>query len=367
MQVRQVRLADLPSVSAIMTAVGWRAYTEERWQRDVQANPALAPGDPASPGWVLEHDDRIVGFIGNLIQRYHWAGRLLRAATAWGYIVAPEGKPGALRLVQAFASQPQVDLLLATTATLHVPQVLGLFRFERLPQPDYDVAYYWITHTRGLLAARLRRGGLPAGLAALAAWPAAPLLWLEGRARGRRPRPPAGDVRIERLGAEQVGEEFDALWRRKLAQTDRLISVRNGAVLRWQFSPRLRDVPPVLLAARRGDGLVAYAALLRGDRPEVGLRRIRIADLLALDDDPLAIRALLAAAWRHAARERVHMLELDGLPAHIRRIARESAPRPWRKPAFPFLFRATDPALHAALGSEDRWYTSLLDGDGAFS
>jgi hypothetical protein len=123
-------------------------------------------------------------------------------------------------------------------------------------------------------------------------------------------------------------------------------------------------VAPVLLAARRDGALAGYAALVRSDKPDNGLRRWQVADLLAPGDDPEVVRALLRAAWEHARRDGADMLEVFGMPASLRPLVLEGHPLRWPKASWPYLYKAKDPALQESLRSPDAWYPTLLDGDG---
>lgn len=365
MRVREARQDDLPSVSRLMQVVaGWQAVTGRRWERDWERNPALAADDPPlAHGFVLEADGGIAGFLGSLIQIFEFRGAPLRAATIWGFVVDPEARGGSMQLLRAFTRQPHVDLLLATTATVQVPEILSLLKFQRLPVADYDVGLYWVTGARGLVASNLRRVGWPGWAASAAGGLLAPALWAETRLRARRP-PGAAGVAIETLAPARAGAEFDALWQRVRESDDRLALRRSAELLRWHFAPEGWEVAPVLLAARRDGELQGYAALVRADKTDNGLRRWQVADLLAVGDAPDVIRALLAAAHEHARRDGADMLEVFGMPASLRPLVLEGRPRTWPKASWPYLYKAKDAAIAEALRSPDAWYPTLIDGDG---
>jgi hypothetical protein len=269
-----------------------------------------------------------------------------------------------MHLVRAFSRQQNVDLLLATTATLRVPEILGLMKFERLPVPDFDVGLYWVTGTRGLVASALCKMGAPRALAVPGAAVLAPALWMATRLSQRWPPLQPDGPEIDTVAPAAAGSEFDALWDEKRKADGRLAVVRTAAVLRWHFAPTGWAVPPVLLTARRRGKLVGYAALVRSDKPDTGLKRWQVADLLALGDDATVIRTLLRAAYDHAVADGAYMLEVFGCPANIRPIIQESRPRTWKKPSWPYLYKVADPQLREALRSPSAWYPTLIDGDG---
>jgi hypothetical protein len=234
-----------------------------------------------------------------------------------------------------------------------------------MPQPGYDVAYYWITRPAGFLAAGLRKKGVPRALGFPLALAGAPLVWTEGRLRGRgRGAPATRHVQLRVLSVDDVDDHFDELWERKVAEGPKLLAERTSETLRWHFSRPVAS-PPFFVAAFDGDRLEGYATVIRQDSSQLGLRRARIADLLVAGDDASTIRELLGASIREAGARGADMVELVGFPAAVRAVAKELRPFELSGPAWPYHFRATDRGLQRELESAELWHASLFDGDGS--
>jgi hypothetical protein len=366
MGVREVEFEDLPAVAELFVAAGWQAPRRQDWMRLWVENPAVKIDRPRPcRGWVLEKDERLVGYMGNLTQLYSWEGRILRSATATHFFVLPEFRGLSLQLVLPFVRQQHVDLLLNTTASAEASQVFRFLKFARLPQPDFDVSMYWVSQPVGFVRAALRKKGLPLLLARVSAPVAGPVLGLEHWLRGRRPKSPGThDITIDAGGAEVIGAEFDEFWNSKRAESGRLLAVRSAEILRHRFGQEGRAQPPRVIRAWRGERLVGYTICVRFDTPEIGLKRLRFADLMADQDDPLVVQELLAAAVQEARQARVDMLEVIGYPTHIRELLELARPLHWKRESWPYLYKTDDPVLQAALESQSTWYPTLLDGDG---
>jgi hypothetical protein len=366
MSVREVTFDDLNAVDRLFEAAGWAVPSREHWSRLWIDNPAVQiPRPRPSCGWVMEQNGRVIGFLGNLAQLYKWQGETLRSATAFCFFVLPEFRGSSLQLVLPFIRQSNVDLLLNTTASPEASQIFQFLKFARLPQADFDVSYYWATHSAGFLGAALRKKDVPRPISDLLAAATAPALWLENRLRSRCMAPPRSSAtRIDVVRAEEAGAEFDDFWQRKSAEKNQLLAVRTSEVLRHRFAGESRSHPPQIIRAWDGQRLVGYAILVRADTDKIGLKRCRLADLMAERDDPTIVQDLLAAAYGQTRRHGIHMFEIIGYPAHIRRIVEYGRPYRLRNEAWPYLYKAHNPTLHAALGSADAWYATLLDGDG---
>jgi hypothetical protein len=133
--------------------------------------------------------------------------------------------------------------------------------------------------------------------------------------------------------------------------------------LRWHFKPGAQVGTTVVIGARRRGRLDGYLALMRTETPNIDLVRARIADLLVAADDAHVVDALLAEAYRWGAERGCHLLELIGLPAAIRRGAEKSRPFSRPLPTQPFVYKALNADVQAALRSEAAWYPSMYDGD----
>jgi hypothetical protein len=363
---REVEFGDIDSVVALYREVGWPAPTVQSWQRLWIDNPALEGGQfHQVRGWVLEEGARVVGFLCNLAQTYRFGERRLRAAVASAMVVSPEYRGESMKLVMAYARQPDVHLLLNTTAAPQTSKIFEFFKFRRIPHPGYDLSYYWVLRSGNFLRAGLLKKAVPKSLTGIAGAALAPLLWAEMIVRRRGPRAGRGIHTVNIISADEVGDDFDDLWRRRLVESKKLFADRTSTTLRWHYAAAGRTHPAKLLCVRNGSQLIGYAALVRRDSEHIGLRRAYLADIFVERDDPETIQILLAAAVLQARMDGAAMIEVVGFPEHIRQILRASRPFELRNESWPFLYWARDPELHKVLTEPTLWYPCLFDGDGS--
>ena len=182
-------------------------------------------------------------------------------------------------------------------------------------------------------------------------------------ARRRRPNRPSGATELSICEIDQIGEEFDGLWARKTRERARLLGVRTAEALRWHFrqSPGARWAKAAAAAARAV--WPATRSSCGWIRRSLGLARIRIADLLAENDDGTVIDDLLWASYQQARREGVSVLELVGYPGGIRGPFARRKPYSRQLESWPYFYRAFATELQAGLRSEQAWYACPYDGD----
>ncbi len=360
--VREVQLTDVDQVSRLTEQLGWGPTTLARWERLWRDNPAT--DDRTAGGWVLEESGQIVGYLCNIARRYRFGETILRAASAGSLVVLPEYRGLSLQLFLQYAKQPHVDLLLNTTAAPHVAKICEFLKFDRIPQPDYDVSLYWVVNAREFVGAALRKKRVPAPLVHLGSGLAAPAA-LYFRWKHRLDAAPPAGVRLTTTTPAGIDESFDKLWHRVTGSRERLLAFRDSASLRWHLTHDSSSQWPFLVTAHRGDNLVGYTAVVRQDAPHLGLTRARFADVFVDDDAASLTGAIIARSVLEAAQRNVAMVELIGFPPPLRKASTELRPFELRSGSWPFLYRAREPSLHRLLARQEVWYASLFDGDGS--
>lgn len=385
--VREVEFADVEAVGQLADTVGWERPTAADWNRLWVDNPALGRHpERFRRGWVLVSGDKLVGYLQNVVQQFSFRDRVYLAASAGSLVVLPEFRGGTMQLVAAFIKQPGIDLLLNTTATCTSASIFQFFKFQQVPQPEYDVSFYWVCRGTGFLQAALRKKNVPAWIARLAGIAGGTAVGFGLRAIGRRPRRPDSKLRTVVLSPAKVGVEFDDLWKRQAASEPRVWAVRDAEAVRWHYLRQPEQPRTFLVSAyddprgsddggdrqagnsshgpSRGSRLVGFVAVAQHDAPHLRLRRARVADLFVEGHDPATIDLLLHAAYQEATRRGTHMLGVVGFPEQIRQRVKLGRPHSLRNGAWLYWYKSNHPDLTDALRDPAAWYACLFDGDG---
>jgi hypothetical protein len=340
-----------------------RAYFNNLWN----TNPAIqaAKSKPAL-GWVLEDAGDMFGFFGNVPLLFEFAGQpvIVSDASLWG--VHENFRSETPRLAEAYFGQTNVDLLLVTMAIKPTRRIFERHGASPVVQPDLDQVLYWVIDGGGFVRAGLRKRGLGGMASFFCSILGGMVLNARLRLFGRRPFASLDGITIIRPDEIDVG--FDDLWQRKCKEyPGRMLANRSATALKWHFNVgRFSDKTRIICLRQPnedGGNLQGYAALVREDAPEIGLKRIKIADLFVAGDDVTAINTLLAAAYEYAMAQRCHVLEVVGLPENLRQCVLSHKPLDRQMPTFPFYFKAINPNLEVPLSGVDGWYITPYDGD----
>ncbi|HEY0102005.1 MAG TPA: hypothetical protein VGB60_00895 [Brevundimonas sp.] len=238
--LRQVVAGDWTSLNDLHRWAWFPQRSERGWQW-------LHSFGQGYPGWVLEDEQGVCGYLGNIRQNYTLANARFQAATGYSLIVLPRAKGGSKALLDAFRSQP------------------GVFATSIFNGNDRSAAIYE------------REGFSPfpeAWANAKIVWPLAPMTILSERVarlqfRDRRPprelfcasTRPSVPSRMEPLVALDPWLEADSieLFHEELCRSQTVVADRSAAALQRRFSDPDQTVAPVLFGWKESGRLSAIA------------------------------------------------------------------------------------------------------------
>ena len=256
-----------------------------------------------------------------------------------------------------------VELELFRRAIAPVGKIGRAFKSEPLPHEDYEGVLFWVLQPYSFVQAVLKKLRLGPTLSYVGAALGSFLVGTDRILRRRWPKGSSGDLRVTEIALSEIGNDFDNLWIEKVSEKPRLFAERSPAMLRWHFEvPGDKGSVRVLCCSRNGS-LLGYAVIRNEPADETNLRKSTIADMLAKDDDPTVMAALLRAAYRHAQQAGSHILEVLGFPPSIRRVWSQSRPYIRKYPTPLFAYKAMNPTLQKAIAVGETWYASPFDGD----
>jgi len=351
--VRPASIEDADKVYAFQLSHRLTALRPAAWRQFWLSCPFRTQFENIPLGWLLENGQQVVGVLGNVHMLYELDARHLKAAITSGWLVDPEHRNGSLQLLNAYFQQKGIDLWLSDTANATTSKILTVLKVERIPAPEYDAPLLWPIHTRAFASAGLRQRGVPApGLLGL---PVGAALKAVGWFKYRNERYPSQVHKVKFFD-----ERFDSLWDRIRAASVRLRAVRTSSILQWRFQLELADGSAVILV-HGDDELQGYAVLLRNFREHLRLTVSDVADLQAVNDNPIVLKDLLLASM-HVARERgADALKFAGGQGTKRTVALSLRPYSYRTDDWQLFYRAAGSDLSAALRSRELWDISAFE------
>ena len=156
--MRKVEAADLPGVDALMVEAGFKVRSAAGWKWLWHENPEGRGG--SAHGWVVVQAGLVVGYLGNLVRRMTWRGEDLTVGVSADWYVRESARSRSMHLLRAFFKQPDVDLVVSTTANAASAPVYGSYKAKAPSQPSFRAARLWLASDGPLLAGVARDKGL---------------------------------------------------------------------------------------------------------------------------------------------------------------------------------------------------------------
>jgi hypothetical protein len=357
-KLREATLGDYEQIAAIQTRNGLSRRTRENWLAFWRDNPIHRQHEGKWPiGWVLEDtENKVVGWIGNLLSTYHFRGSNLLSATPSPWVVDEPYRSYSLTLFNRFTTQKDVDLLMNSTAHTSISRLFG---FLKVPVGSWDKSAFWITNYCGFMRMTLSTKAVP--LATGLSYPlGAALAFRDGF---RIDRQPFSTFTPEIEVCSTFDTRFDDFWEElKRQRGDVLLAERTRETFLWHFRDKLTHGRVWILAASKDSRLIAFA-ILDEEGNAFGLRRVRLVDFQALPGFEDMIYQFLSRALNRCRSEGIHMLEVTGCWLDRPGLPRIVPPYHRSLPLWVSYYKATNNEFSTALQDPRVWAPSSFDGD----
>lgn len=152
--IREVADKDfVPLAEFLPQGLPFKTTTKETWLRRFPLwwakNPAYEPQIPK--GWILEHETKIVGFIGNIPVKFLIRGEIKTAAAAVSWYVDPSVRGlTSIRLFHEYLKQKHASLFLFNTDRSELVPILFKNKFREYILPRSQTEYGYIVNRKNV-------------------------------------------------------------------------------------------------------------------------------------------------------------------------------------------------------------------------
>ena len=319
MSLRPFESDDFAAVNTLHRDVWWPERSDAGWQW-LAANPARADID-APAGWVVERSDanggpkEVAAFIGNMVQRV-WKDDVVRhVATGFSIIVPPAMRGQSRQLIRAVLNQPHIAAGYTLNANSRSAPLYSRHGMAAWPARTHDLKLSWVIDPIDCLRSRFLREAvrraphLTDPYRERFMWSGRPSLAHRALGRARPLRYPS---QVTALTDLTDGSLYGDFWQ-SLKGEGRVVGDRSPEILRWRISDPDQTEPPVMLAYSRDGVVTGFAMAVLAKATPIDPLVLEILDLVALQDEPHAIPALMRglidlARARGAAKVRLQVV-----------------------------------------------------------
>lgn len=319
MSLRPFESRDFAAVNALHRGVWWPERSVAGWDW-LAANPARMDID-APAGWVVEHEYPTEGphhaaaFIGNMVQRVWKDDVMHHVATGFSVIVPPTMRGKSRQLIRAVLNQPNIAAGYTLNANPRSAPLYSRHGMAAWPARTHDLKLSWVIDPIDCLRSRFLREAVRR--APRLADPYRERFMRSGRpsladrALGRA-RPLRYPSQVTALTDLTDGSLYGDFWQ-SLKSEGRVVADRSPEILRWRTSDPDQTTPPVMLAYTRNGAVTGFAMAILTKATPIEPVVLEVLDLVALQDEPHAIPALMRglvdlARARGAAKVRLQVV-----------------------------------------------------------
>lgn len=359
-EVREAVFDDYEKINLLTNRNGMGGLKYEEWEHRWKFNPALADIKDWPMGWVLENNEEIVGYFGNIPVLYEFKNKRLLAGVSTSWCVDADYRNYSLLISKCYFTQQKADILFNTTANAESGKVLSFFKAKKVPADSYNVPFFWIANYQKFASSVIKKKKLP--IADIFSYPLSCAIFAADKLRRKNRFLKRTNREIH--CQESFDENFDIFWE-KLRHThyDKLLCVRDRQSLAWHFKYSIVNNKIWIFVSKDKNSISSYAIFCRADTPEIGLKRVRLVDFQTTDDEPDILMEMISHGIKRCKKEGIHVLEVIGFNLGKRKIMEKYSPYTRILPTWPFYYKAQNEVLSAELENPDTWDPCLLDGD----
>lgn len=363
--IRPLQENDLEPVSKLFICQGMRPLDKTRWQLLFIDNPAMAEHPQHTPGWLIQSGQNIVGAFLNIPLLAWMNQEKINICTMASFCVMPDFRHHSLELAVEFFEQEGTRLLIDTTASEAVAKIFELFKGHPMPQSTFIHVDYWVIRDKPFLNSALQIMNWPKTMAVIAS----SLLLFPFKIYKAIRQPYATCLKhsFVQFNKDTIGthqQAYQQFWNKVQSTHKELLHDRCVETLMWHLEVGGHKEHTECFLGFNGE-IVETLLILGQDRiEEVGLSRLKIVDLITLNQEPQSIVHTLNFARTRALERNADILEFyGGVPATRNNDSGSKAfHRTLENNPYCFAFpEELEPIPE--LNHAKAWYPTLYDGD----
>ena len=144
MKIREVHIKnDYEQIKELHSKYNLKILSRDEWSKFWLENPYLSQSkDVYHHGWVIEDNNKIFGYLGNLIKEYYFNEEKIIAACIHAWVVDNKYRWQAFLLIRKFFAQKNIDIFLNTTANAATKKIWLKYDAKKMPLKNFQKAMF---------------------------------------------------------------------------------------------------------------------------------------------------------------------------------------------------------------------------------
>ena len=362
--LRPFKASDLGQVIELKVKLlrSSRSHDEAKriWDWAFDGNPFSSSHIPH--GWVLEHEGRIVGNIGQVAVPTKVGPRTIVSHACRDFAVEEGYRPYGIALASKFWRNAGAPFLVTTTASeaaYHIHKALGAKEL-------ISAKTTWLSVRRSknilrMLLGRRKELGSKALDTDLLLTVVSSLVTHLVLGWGSHLTTSKGRLRLEEV--REFGPEFDSFWQ-DVSPSYSVLVARDSRYLNWRYVQYPLSKPHAFAAHDASGKLRGFTIVQLSVFRD--MRVAEITEIFTRSGDQVAQQDLLYAALSYASKQEADVITVARCSPEIGRLLRKNLFLRRRLKYSPYLYRDNQGISPDVLADERNWFISTGDPDSSF-
>jgi|TARA_Y100000294_G_scaffold176927_1_gene200754 hypothetical protein len=358
--IREVVKDDYNQIKELHKKFDLKILNESDWSKFWSQNPYFLESKKHTPvGWVIEDNNRVVGYLGNLVKEYYYKKEKIIIAFLHGWVVDTKYRLEAVLLFRKFFNQENIQIFMNTTANEATANIWSKNISKKVPLKNFQNALFVILDLEKFIYSyfEYKKINISKFIKKIIFY------FFKIFFSNKISRWKKLDVTSEANLNSTIDKKFDQFWKLYKADCENyLLLSRTTNWIKWHFQKKIDEDNAWIISLNDNNQLLGYAVCSDTSNNKINLKRISIVDLVSLGDNEKIYLSLMKKCILEAKKRNYHTIEFIGYKNLKRKIFSKFKPFK-RKLAFPFFYKSKNQTYENFLKKDEIWDPSLIDGD----
>ena len=358
--IREVIKDDYDQIRELHKKFNLKILNESDWIKFWYQNPHLLESKTYTPvGWVIEDNNNIVGYLGNLVKEYNYKDEKIIIAFLHGWVVDKKYRLEAVLLFRKFFNQENIQIFMNTTANEATANIWSKNTAKKIPLKNFQNILFIILDLEKFIDSFFEYKKIKMNKFIKKIILQSFKIFFSNKISYWKKL----DANLRTNLNNVIDKKFDQFWNSyKIDCENYLLLSRSTNWIKWHFQKKIDDNDAWIISLNDNNKLLGYAICSDTSNNKINLKRISIVDLVSLGDNEKVYLSLIKKCILEAKKRNYHTVEFIGYKKLKREIFSKFKPFK-RKLAFPFFYKSKNQTYENFLKKDEIWDPSLIDGD----
>ena len=361
MNVRKVSIKDYKKIKLLFKRNNLKILNFKRWKNLWLKNPFFKNKKiDWVKGWVIEHNNIIVGHFGSFPTYYNLHKKLYKCSVLYGWVVDKKFRSFSILLLKKIYTQSNVDFFLGSTTNVRAGTIMKSLESKQIPLDQLKHTSFIILNLKNTLEYFFNKkifkiNGILLNL----------LQYLISALFVRKLNSWKNKFdKKDILECKKIDNKFNLIWENtKKKHKNVLLLQRDKLNLSWHLDHFLKNNKAWIFFSYNKKKINGYSICIENKSEKNGLKKAFLIDLISLEENERISKSLIGASITEAKKRNCDIFEFKVFDKSKKSIIRLFNPFERKLLNNSFYYKSNNETLSKMLNKEKYWMPAYIDGD----